>query len=59
MCAKAAVAVFAHTHPRPFLAMVSEIGALSEHKMQSMHAKFEAISELGRIVPMPIRVGDD
>ena len=48
------------THaPRPFLAMVSEIGACRSRKCTSMQAKYGAISQLGRIVSVPIRVGDD
>jgi len=39
--------------------MVSEIGACLSTKCTSMKAKYGAISQLGRIVPVPIRVGDD
>jgi hypothetical protein len=39
--------------------MVSEIGACLSRKCTSMKAKYGAISQLGRIVSVPIRVGDD
>ena len=48
------------THaPRPFLAMVSEMGACLSTKCTSMKAKYGANLQLVRIVPVPIRVGDD
>lgn len=53
--------------PRPCFAMVSEMGAclsrkygsLPEQKMYVDEGKTGAIFQLGRIVPVPIRVGDD
>jgi hypothetical protein len=39
--------------------MVSEMGACLSRKCTSTQAKSGAISQLGRIVSVPIRVGDD
>ena len=42
------------THaPRPCFAMVSEMGACRSTKCTSMKAIYGAISQLGRIVPVP------
>ena len=43
----------------PFLAMVSEIRGCRSTTYRSMHAKYGAIPQRVRIVPLPIRVGDD
>ena len=59
MCAKAATAAFAHTH-RPAISCDGERNwGLPEHKMQADSAKYEAILDLRRIVPLPTCVEDE